>query len=284
MVKVKTVAARQLWKLCAVAFGVAAFCKPAAAQYANSADAYTYPFGLASVMDHQVKAWSRDAVDDSDDSIFYYSDAMPAPTKTETRTASNVANPSAAALNAQAAPALPPSTGSPVIVGGPIPSTPAVPELDTATPVDTSTAVREILKEYAADRITTSQAAALLANLMDASGANHGASPVAATSALATSASTPRIVAVTSTPAVSTWPIRANATIQETLAQWASMAGWHTPKWKAETDTPYRITNGTTLSGTFMDALRVLSNAVPQFDIHVEVATRNLIVSDAPQD
>jgi hypothetical protein len=73
--------------------------------------------------------------------------------------------------------------------------------------------------------------------------------------------------------------VRPNATVQDTLAAWATTAGWKTPQWNAAV--PYRIVDGAQIEGSFFDALRVLAAAVPQININASVARHELVISDA---
>ncbi|MDN7880123.1 TcpQ domain-containing protein [Burkholderia aenigmatica] len=293
MSKRSVIANGRLWKLCAIGIATAALSDAANAQFLNSADVFAFPFGNTSALDHQVKSWNVSALADAQDAAFYYTDNM-----------------DGGLMRADGTPV--PNLPAATQVGGPIATeTTSVTETEIQPPVratlpprstprnekpgtvaaaastdDAAVIAQAILDRLAARQIDASTAAALLQGVLNAKKDAAGATTQARASSAPASNPVPRIAvaAAASAPATRTWPLRANSTVRETLSEWAALAGWKVPKWDTADSTPYRIVNGQSPTGTFMDALDVLARAMPQFDIRVTANNRELVVTDHAGD
>ncbi|MDN4572025.1 hypothetical protein DBB29_00820 [Pandoraea cepalis] len=80
-------------------------------------------------------------------------------------------------------------------------------------------------------------------------------------------------------PIEQTWQMASKGTLKQTVSDWAKAAGWKEPVWNASN--AYEITQGATLRGDFMDAMRTVANAVPMLDIKANPSTRELVITDA---
>lgn len=78
-----------------------------------------------------------------------------------------------------------------------------------------------------------------------------------------------------------TWTLEANKPLQDTLNDWAKSAGWKPVVWKASM--PYLVSTSSEIPGRFVDALQAIASAVPALDFKADVATHQLVVSDANQ-
>jgi hypothetical protein len=301
-----TIASGRISKLCAVALAVAAFSDVAAAQYQNSADAYAFPFGNKSSLDHQVKTWNVNALAAAQDAIFYYSDDHGVLKTPDVQVGAAIPPVLVAAEVAPAAPAAPAVSLASTSKAGPAQRPIRADKRQAPTLIheasapaasnDKAALIQAILDRYTANQIDAKTTAALLADVITKNGTPAPvAVPVAASEAPRPAAVAPSrppapdALMVTAAPVASpasgasaarTWPIHPNATVRDTLAEWAHLAGWNVPQWTTGNTTPYRIAGGKPPTGTFMDALGVLSEAIPQFDIHATPNTHDLVVTD----
>ena len=73
------------------------------------------------------------------------------------------------------------------------------------------------------------------------------------------------------------WLLDANKTLRANLEDWAAQAGWKKPDWQIAN--PYQIISSTKMQGTLLDALGKIAKAVPEIDIQVSRAKREIHVS-----
>ncbi|MDR8093085.1 TcpQ domain-containing protein [Burkholderia gladioli] len=289
MSKCSVIAKGRLWKLCAIGIAVAALSDAANAQFLNSTDVFAFPFGNSSALEHQVKSWNVSALADAQDAAFYYTDDRDGGLMRADGTP--VPNPPAATLVggpivAETASVTETEIQSPALATLPARSAPHDDKpaaVASAARTDDATAIAQaILDRLAARQIDASTAAALLEGVLNAKRDVGASTTQARASTAPVSKPAPRIAvaATASAPVTRSWPLRANSTVRETLSEWAALAGWKVPKWDTSDSTPYRIVNGQSPTGTFMDALDVLARAMPQFDIHVTANSRELVVTD----
>ena len=113
-------------------------------------------------------------------------------------------------------------------------------------------------------------AAVLTPTVVTAPAGGAASAPLAASSA-----STP---GVASAPALQTWTFAASGSLQETLISWAQQAGWQAPDWQASQ--PYTIMSTEPITGTFLDAIKVIAAAEPGLDIKILMANRKMKIVD----
>lgn len=75
-----------------------------------------------------------------------------------------------------------------------------------------------------------------------------------------------------------TWLLDSNKTLRSNLEDWATQAGWKKPDWLPTN--PYQITFSSTMQGTLLDVLGEIAKAIPELDIQVSRAKREIRVSD----
>jgi hypothetical protein len=90
-------------------------------------------------------------------------------------------------------------------------------------------------------------------------------------------AQTPQIMPAADVPR--TWTLLASRTLRENLEDWAQQAGYAKPAWSASM--PYQITYTSNYSGTFLQVLGQISQAVPGLDFKVSKAQHTIAVVDA---
>lgn len=76
-----------------------------------------------------------------------------------------------------------------------------------------------------------------------------------------------------------TWTLSSEKTLRENIEEWAAAANWHAPTWLPSG--VYRISYTSTVSGTFLDALRQVAEAVPNLDFEANRAKRTLTVKES---
>ncbi len=75
------------------------------------------------------------------------------------------------------------------------------------------------------------------------------------------------------------WVLAGNRTLKENLADMARDAGYAEPNWKSST--PYMVRYRTSYTGTFLEALAQISDAVPRLDFKVSKRYRTIEIVDA---
>lgn len=75
------------------------------------------------------------------------------------------------------------------------------------------------------------------------------------------------------------WVLAGNRTLKENLADMARDAGYAEPSWKSST--PYMVRYRTSYTGTFLEALAQISDAVPRLDFKVSKQRRTIEIVDA---
>lgn len=108
--------------------------------------------------------------------------------------------------------------------------------------------------------------------------------PLPATTLQTAPQSTPQIVSAQIVPteeAARTWTLSGNQTLQENLKQWARSAGYNDPDWQVPV--AYQVTYTSQLTGTFLQVLAQIANAVPSLDFQVSRTNRSLRVVAAKQ-
>jgi hypothetical protein len=86
----------------------------------------------------------------------------------------------------------------------------------------------------------------------------------------------PQIVPFGEVPRV--WTLAANKSLRDNIRDWSIAAGYGEPAWKVSE--PYQVTYTSTYSGTFLEVLNQVSNAVPALDFRVSRNARRLDVVD----
>ncbi|WP_404995435.1 TcpQ domain-containing protein [Cupriavidus pauculus] len=143
--------------------------------------------------------------------------------------------------------------------------------------------VQSVLEMVAAKTLKADDAIAMLDRIIKTGVTAPAAAPVLPASAPAAppaqiqAAMTPTILVVPAAPAE--WVLRADSTLQAAIEDWSRQAGWKPPVWRASN--PFKVATGGTLRGSYLDALRDLSKAVPQLDFTVSTDGKTLIVTDA---
>nr|WP_280971466.1 TcpQ domain-containing protein [Cupriavidus gilardii]WDE72703.1 hypothetical protein [Cupriavidus gilardii] len=145
--------------------------------------------------------------------------------------------------------------------------------------------VQSVLEMVAAKTLKADDAIAMLDRIIKAGNLTASTSP-APNPAPAAAPSLPTMQQAVAMPPLKVvpvlpaeWELRAGSTLQAVLEQWSRQAGWNPPIWRASN--PFQVAAGGTLRGTYMEALRELSKAVPQLDITVSPDGRSLVVTDA---
>lgn len=75
-----------------------------------------------------------------------------------------------------------------------------------------------------------------------------------------------------------TWLLDSHKTLRANLEDWATQAGWKKPAWQP--NNPYQITFSSTMRGSLLDVLGEIAKAVPELDIQVSRAKREIRVSE----
>lgn len=75
-----------------------------------------------------------------------------------------------------------------------------------------------------------------------------------------------------------TWLLDSHKTLRTNLEDWAKQAGWKKPAWQP--NNPYQITFSSTMRGSLLDVLGEIAKAVPELDIQVSRAKREIRVSE----
>ncbi|MGP8437803.1 TcpQ domain-containing protein [Paraburkholderia fungorum] len=75
------------------------------------------------------------------------------------------------------------------------------------------------------------------------------------------------------------WTLTANRSLRDNLEDWAQQAGYAKPTWSASI--PYQITYTSNYSGTFLQVLAQIAQAVPGLDFKVSKAQHTIAVVDA---
>jgi hypothetical protein len=89
-------------------------------------------------------------------------------------------------------------------------------------------------------------------------------------------ANAPQIVPFGEVPRV--WTLAANKSLRDNIRDWAVAAGYGEPAWTASN--LYQVTYTSTFTGTFLEVLHQVANAVPSLDFRVSRAARRLDVVD----
>lgn len=135
--------------------------------------------------------------------------------------------------------------------------------------------ISKVLDMADAKIITPENAVAMIAQLMKESDV-----PTAATPAKPLPVVTQQpVVTAQITALPQAWSLNANHTLKETMSEWARSAGWKEPQWNASN--PYLVSQGQTLPGDFIGALRTVSDLVPGLDFRVNAVSHEITVTDA---
>lgn len=76
-----------------------------------------------------------------------------------------------------------------------------------------------------------------------------------------------------------TWTLAANKSLRENLEDWAQQAGYSKPTWSASM--PYQITYTSSYTGTFLQVVGQIAQAVPALDFRVSKALHTITIVDA---
>lgn len=138
--------------------------------------------------------------------------------------------------------------------------------------------VQSVLEMVAAKTLKADDAIAMLDRIIKTGATAPSAVPAPAAQPATIQASVaPTFQVVPAAPAE--WVLKADSTLQATIEDWSRQAGWKPPIWRASN--PFKVATGGTLRGSYLDALRDLSKAVPQLDFTVSPDGKSLIVTDA---
>jgi len=155
---------------------------------------------------------------------------------------------------------------------------------------------RRIMAMAQAKVISADDAMRLIAEFLDSNGTTQTAAPSAAP-VQALPQQTPSLAAaqpivggpiqiaaaqiVPTADAMRSWTLAADKSLHQNIDDWAQIAGYGKPAWSASV--PYQVTYTSTYTGTFLEVLGRIANAVPALDIQVSKGHRTITVVDAKQ-